>query len=90
MRAPLATSALAFVGRRKLPTCSFIDVEMGVQLGGGRNHSVLNNSFVRCGVAVHLDARGLSSQSSVCAKGREFEQSLSTVSTVADNVEPCE
>jgi arylsulfatase A-like enzyme len=62
---------------------SFTDVQMGVQLGGGRNHSVFNNSFVRCGVAVHLDARGLSSQRSVCAKGGTFEQALGKVGFTA-------
>ncbi|MDY7109599.1 MAG: right-handed parallel beta-helix repeat-containing protein [Planctomycetota bacterium] len=37
----------------------FRDCHWGMLLGGGRDMVVANNVFVDCGLAVHLDARGL-------------------------------
>lgn len=34
-------------------------VRRGVLIGGGRDNVILNNIFVDCEIAVHLDARGL-------------------------------
>ena len=55
---------------------SFTAVQMGVQLGGGRNHTVVGNTFTGCGVAVEMDARGLSQpgQQSLCRPGGTFQQ----------------
>ena len=37
----------------------FRDVDVGVLVGGGREHRVLNNTFESCGTAcIHLDNRG--------------------------------
>ena len=34
----------------------FVDVDVGVLIGGGRQHTVANNSFVSCGTAcIHID-----------------------------------
>lgn len=44
----------------------FVDVNLGVLLGGGRHHQVYNNTFVRCDSAVHLDDRGLTWQKQYC------------------------
>ncbi len=37
----------------------FRGVERAVHLGGGRDHQVLNNLFVDCRKALHIDARGM-------------------------------
>lgn len=38
----------------------FCQVDPGVAIGGGRDHTVLNNVFVDCGVALRVDDRGRS------------------------------
>eukprot|EP01051_Picozoa_sp_SAG22_P009070 SAG22_NODE_729_length_7596_cov_20.310924_3_plen_109_part_00 len=54
---------------------TFVEVQMGIQLGGGRNHTVRNNSFIRCGVAVEMDARGTSQAGNeLCRPGGTFQQ----------------
>ena len=38
----------------------FTDVDVGVLIGGGRRHTVVNNTFRSCGTAcIHVDNRGM-------------------------------
>lgn len=46
---------------------SFEDIEMGIVLGGGRRHTVFNNSFMMCGRAcIHVDNRGMNWAHELC------------------------
>eukprot|EP01052_Picozoa_sp_SAG31_P001171 SAG31_NODE_39_length_31377_cov_5.971482_2_plen_756_part_00 len=45
----------------------FADVEMGIVLGGGRRHTVVNNTFVSClRACIHIDNRGMNWAHELC------------------------
>lgn len=45
----------------------FVDVEMGIVLGGGRRHTVVDNTFASClRACVHIDNRGMNWAHELC------------------------
>jgi parallel beta-helix repeat protein len=56
---------------------TFINCDVGVLLGGGKDNTVVGNSFVDMSTyAVTLDNRGLNWQAAFCKPGGQLEQSL--------------
>jgi hypothetical protein len=46
---------------------TFIDVDVGILIGGGRHHRVENNTFESCGTAcIHMDNRGMNWAHELC------------------------
>ena len=43
-----------------------INAQMGLMVGGGRKNIVANNRFIGCDVAIHVDNRGMGSESVMC------------------------
>ena len=43
-----------------------INAQMGLMVGGGRKNIVANNKFIGCDVAIHVDNRGMGSESVMC------------------------
>ena len=82
MNQPASTSAIYFDDQLSGDIAynnTFIDVDLGILMGGGRSHHVFNNTFIRCPTAVHLDDRGLTWQKQYCAPGGIFDQELVAV-----------
>jgi hypothetical protein len=52
----------------------------GIQLGGGRQHLIKNNTFLNCSTNVAFDNRGMYSQGSYCEPGGTFNDQLDSVS----------
>jgi hypothetical protein len=45
----------------------FIEVDLGILIGGGRHHKVINNTFESCGTAcIHIDNRGMNWAHELC------------------------
>ena len=43
-----------------------INAQMGIMVGGGHKNIVSNNKFIGCDVAIHVDDRGMGSESVMC------------------------
>eukprot|EP00730_Choanoeca_flexa_P006890 TRINITY_DN12243_c3_g1_i2.p1 TRINITY_DN12243_c3_g1~~TRINITY_DN12243_c3_g1_i2.p1 ORF type:complete len:691 (+),score=157.02 TRINITY_DN12243_c3_g1_i2:1492-3564(+) len=55
---------------------SFKDCQNGILLGGGRSNHIKYNTFEHCDLAIHVDDRGTSWQTSYCQPGGTFQQEL--------------
>eukprot|EP00658_Telonema_sp_P-2_P014447 TRINITY_DN15489_c0_g1_i2.p1 TRINITY_DN15489_c0_g1~~TRINITY_DN15489_c0_g1_i2.p1 ORF type:complete len:311 (+),score=57.56 TRINITY_DN15489_c0_g1_i2:122-934(+) len=55
---------------------TFLNCDCGVYIGGGRDHEVFNNSFVRVDLPVHIDNRGMGPHRASCSPGGPFELEL--------------
>ena len=63
----------------------FIDVDVGVLIGGGRHHTVRNNSFEGCGTAcIHVDNRGMNWAHELCGCQCAFNVCVPGCSNGAD------
>ena len=46
---------------------TFVNVDLGVLIGGGRHHKVIDNTFESCGTAcIHIDNRGMNWAHELC------------------------
>jgi len=56
---------------------TFVDVDTGVLIGGGRDNHLIGNTFIRTGLPLYFDKRGLYQKSSSgCTPGGSFEAEL--------------
>jgi parallel beta-helix repeat protein len=55
---------------------TFTSCDVGMLLGGGRNHTVTGNRFVNCTTGLNMDDRGDTWQKAYCEPGGIFEQQL--------------
>ena len=60
---------------------TFINTNVGIQVGGGRRVNVWNNYFAKCtsGSCITYDDRGLNWEAEFCASGGLFQQQLEAV-----------
>jgi hypothetical protein len=55
---------------------TFVNVQKGVFVGGGRDVIVQGNTFIRAGVATHIDNRGMNWQADSCAYNASYTGAL--------------
>ena len=60
----------------KIVNNTFINVQMGVFLGGGRHNQIEDNSFTDCDTGINFDNRGLTWDVDRCVPGGAFEEDL--------------
>ena len=57
----------------------FINVDMGVLIGGGRDNQFVNNYFEDNSLAIHFDNRGMNWENSVCLSNGTYLEEVNAL-----------